>query len=214
VALKTIRQDHSGDGTALRRFKQEVQLARRVTSPYVCRIHELFMLPENAPNRVTTFLTMELLEGSTLAARMEQGPLPWIEAEPIAMELCQGLEALHAVGLVHRDFKPGNAMLARRGNVTQAVVMDLGLALRPDEPLDDGSKLTMPGGIVGTPVYMAPEQATGGPLDHRSDLFSFGIVLSEMLTGRHPFRLLRWPPWLPSSTIRPIWACLDPRHFR
>jgi serine/threonine protein kinase len=98
VALKTIRQDHSGDGTALRRFKQEVQLARRVTSPYVCRIHELFMLPENAPNRVTTFLTMELLEGSTLAARMEQGPLPWIEAEPIAME-----------------FMPGSRSIARRG---------------------------------------------------------------------------------------------------
>jgi tetratricopeptide (TPR) repeat protein len=188
VALKTIRQDHSGDGTALRRFKQEVQLARRVTSPYVCRIHELFMLPENGPHRVTTFLTMELLEGSTLAGRMQQGPLPWSEAEPIAMELCQGLEALHAVGLVHRDFKPGNAMLAQRGNVTQAVVMDLGLALRPDEPTHGDSKLTMPGGIVGTPVYMAPEQATGGPLDHRSDLFSFGIVLSEMLTGRHPFR--------------------------
>src|SRR5271170_1009162 len=121
VALKTIRRDLLGDRAVLRRFKQEVQLARQVTSPYVCRIHELFRLPEGGQHRVAAFLTMELLEGTTLAKRIEQGPLPWSEGEPIAIELCQGLEALHSVGLVHRDFKPANAMLARRGNLTQAV---------------------------------------------------------------------------------------------
>ena len=117
VALKTIRHDLLGDRAVLRRFKQEVQLTRQVTSPYVCRIHELFILPGGGQQRVAAFLTMELLAGTTLAKRIEQGPLPWGEAEPIALELCQGLEALHQVGLVHRDFKPANAMLTRRGNL-------------------------------------------------------------------------------------------------
>jgi len=187
VAFKTIRHDQLGDPAVLRRFKREVQLARQVTSPYVCRIHELFMLPGEVPQRVAAFLTMELLEGTTLTRRIAQGPLPWSEAEPIAIELCQGLEALHAVGLVHRDFKPGNAMLARRGNATQAVVMDLGLALRPEESLQGRTELTLPGSIVGTPVYMAPEQFEGAKVSAATDIYALGLVLYEMTTGRRPF---------------------------
>ena len=187
VALKTIRRDLIGDRAALRRFKQEVQLARKVTSPYVCRIHELFTLPDNGQHRVAAFLTMELLEGATLAKRIEQGPLPWREAEPIFVELCQGLEALHAVGLVHRDFKPGNAMLAKRGNVMQAVVMDFGLALRSEESLHGRQKLTGTGGIIGTPGYMAPEQFEGGTVSPATDIYTLGMVLYEMVTGKRPF---------------------------
>ncbi len=186
VALKTIRRDMFGDHALLQRFKQEVQLARQVTSPYVCRIHELFMIPDDGPHRVAAFLTMELLEGTTLAKRIEQGPLPWNEAERIAIELCQGLEALHAAGLVHRDFKPGNAMLAKRGNVTQAVVMDLGLALRPGDS-HARPKLTLTGGIVGTPGYMAPEQFEGTKVSAATDVYSLGLVLYEMTTGKRPF---------------------------
>jgi tetratricopeptide (TPR) repeat protein len=186
VALKTIRRDMFGDRALLQRFKQEVQLARQVTSPYVCRIHELFMVPDDGPRRVAAFLTMELLEGTTLARRIEQGPLPWNEAERIAVELCQGLEALHAAGLVHRDFKPGNAMLAKRGNVTQAVVMDLGLALRPEDS-HARPKLTLTGGIVGTPGYMAPEQFEGAKVSAATDVYSLGLVLYEMTTGKRPF---------------------------
>jgi Tfp pilus assembly protein PilF len=189
VALKTIRRDMFGDPALLRRFKQEVQLARQVTSPYVCRIHELFMLPTDGP-RVAAFLTMELLEGTTLAKRIAQGLLPWSEAEPIAIELCQGLEALHAVGLVHRDFKPGNAMLARRGNVTKGVVMDLGLALRPEDSQHGRPKLTLTGGIVGTPGYMAPEQFEGTTVSAATDVYALGLVLYEMLTGKRPFEAL------------------------
>jgi len=187
VALKTIRRDLLGDRGVLRRFKQEVQLARQVTSPYICRIHELFMLPDGGKHSVAAFLTMELLDGTTLAKRIEQGPLPWTEAEPIAIELCQGLEALHSVGLVHRDFKPANAMLAKRGNLTQAVVMDLGLALRPEESLQGQPKLTLTGGIVGTPGYMAPEQFEGSKVSAATDIYALGLVLYEMTTGKRPF---------------------------
>ncbi len=187
VALKTMRRDLLGDRAVLRRFKQEVHLARQATSPYVCRIHELFMLPDDGQQRVAAFLTMELLDGVTLASRIEQGPLPWSEAEPVALELCQGLEALHMVGLVHRDFKPANAMLTRRGGMTQAVVMDLGLALRPEESAHGQSRLTLAGSIVGTPLYMAPEQFEGGKVSAATDIYALGLVLYEMTTGKRPF---------------------------
>jgi len=226
VALKTIRRQLLGDQAVLRRFKQEVQLARQVTSPYVCRIHELFVLADRDHDHVAAFLTMELLEGMTLAKRIEQGPVPWVEAEPIAIELCQGLEALHSIGLVHRDFKPGNAMLARRGNVTQAVVMDLGLALRPDESLHGHPKLTLAGHIVGTPGYMAPEQFEGATVSAATDIYALGLVLYEMTTGRPPFeastplaaavmRAKRPPaassiqPGLPRRLDRVIEKCLE-----
>jgi eukaryotic-like serine/threonine-protein kinase len=182
VALKTIRSDLIGDAATLRRFKQEVHLARQVTSPYVCRIHELFMLPDTGPQLVAAFLTMELLAGVTLARRIAQGPLPWSEAEPIALKLCQGLEALHAVGLVHRDFKPANVMLTRRGTETHAVVMDFGLALRHEEP-----RMTVTVSIAGTPGYMAPEQVEGGRVSPATDIYALGLVLCEMVTGKRPF---------------------------
>jgi tetratricopeptide (TPR) repeat protein len=226
VALKTIRHELLGDDAVLRRFKQEVLLARQVTSPYVCRIHELFTLPDSGQRRVAAFLTMELLEGMTLAQRIEQGPLPWSEAEPIAIELCQGLDALHKVGLVHRDFKPGNAMLAKRGNVTQAVVMDLGLALRPEESIEGQSKLTQSGGIIGTPGYMAQEQFGGMRLSAATDIYALGLVLYEMTTGQRAFeaatplamavkRAKRPPavssirPGLPRRLDRIIQKCLE-----
>ena len=226
VALKTVRRDLIGDRAVLRRFKQEVQLARQVSSPYVCRIHELFMLPGDGQHRAGAFLTMELLAGVTLARRIEQGPLPWSEAEPIAIKLCQGLEALHAVGLVHRDFKPANVMLTRRGAVTQAVVMDFGLALRPEESLHGRQKLTVTGGIVGTPGYMAPEQFEGGKVSPATDVYALGLVLYEMVTGKRPFeastplgaavKRAKRPvaasslqPGLPSRVDRVIEKCLE-----
>ena len=226
VALKTIRRDLVGDRAVLRRFKQEVQLARQVISPHVCRIYELFLFPESRPRRLAAFLTMELLDGVTLAKRIEQSPLPWSEAEPIAIELCQGLEALHKLGLVHRDFKPGNAMLAKRGNMRQAVLMDLGLALRSDEPLQDRSKLTKAGAIVGTPGYMAPEQFEGAKVSAATDIYALGLVLYEMTTGKRPFeastplaaavRRARRPPaassiqpGLPRRLDRVIEKCLE-----
>jgi tetratricopeptide (TPR) repeat protein len=207
VALKTVRRDLIGDRGLLRRFKQEVQLGKQVTSPYVCRIHELFMLPEKGHHGVAAFLTMELLKGTTLAKRIKQGPLPWTEAEPTAIELCHGLDAIHAAGMVHRDFKPGNVMLARRGNVTQAVVTDFGLALRPEE----SPHLTRTGGIVGAPAYMPPEQFQGRKVSPATDVYALGLVLYEMATGKRPFEQetpldaadRRAEPFPPASSVRP-----------
>lgn len=186
IALKTIRRDLAGDPAVLRRFKQEVLLARQVTSPFVCRIHELFTLPDTGQHGVAAFLTMELLAGATLAKRIELGILPWSEAEPIVTKLCHGLDALHAIGLVHRDFKPANAMLFRRGDVTHALIMDFGLALRPDESRYGQQRMTRSGGIIGTPGYMAPEQREkGARLSPATDVYALGLVIYEMLTGEH-----------------------------
>jgi tetratricopeptide (TPR) repeat protein len=190
VAIKTVRADLRSD-RSLQRFKQEVQLARMVTSPYVCRIHEFFTLPAENDRPAIAFLTMEFLEGATLADRIaDQGPLPWRDAESIALQLCQGIEAIHSAGIIHRDLKSRNVMLTTHNGAPRAVVMDLGLARRPE--LDDGLRkhpapLTLAGTIMGTPDYMAPEQFEGGPVTPATDIYAFGVVLYEMVTGKLPF---------------------------
>jgi tetratricopeptide (TPR) repeat protein len=186
VALKTIREDIRGDGSLLQRFKQEVQLARLITSPYVCRIHELFTLPPEGNHPAIAFLTMEFLEGASLADRIASpGPLPWREAELIALQLCQGLEAIHNAGVIHRDFKSRNVMLSTHSGAPRAVVMDLGLARHAREDL---APLTLAGAIMGTPGYMAPEQFEGGPVSPATDIYAFGVMLYEMVTGKLPFK--------------------------
>lgn len=191
VALKTIRKDVSGDSSLLRRFKREVQLARMVTSPFVCRIHEFFTLPEEEDRPAIAFLTMEFLEGTTLADRIaREGPVPWPDAEAIALQLCQGLEAIHSAGIIHRDFKSRNLMLTTHDGAFRAVVMDLGLAHRSEifeTPRKDRTPLTLSGTIMGTPNYMAPEQFEGGAVRAATDIYAFGVVLYEMVTGKLPF---------------------------
>ncbi len=201
--------------SSLLRFRQEVQLARMVTSPYVCRIHELFTLPSQGNRAGIAFLTMECLQGETLAERIgQQGPLPWRDAEAIALQLCEGLEAIHKAGVIHRDFKSRNIMLTMRNGAIRAVVMDLGLAHRPylDETLTKGrSPITLAGTVMGTPDYMAPEQFEGAAVTPATDIYAFGVVLYEMVTGRLPFeaptpmaaavRRAKSPP--PASSIQP-----------
>ena len=190
VALKTVRDDVRSD-RSLRRFKQEVQLARMVTNPYVCRIHEFFTLPAIGGRAGMAFLTMELVDGVTLADRIaEQGPLPWPDVESIALQLCQGLQSIHTAGIIHRDFKSRNVMLTTHNGAPRAVVMDLGLAYRPEHdhtPGKDPVPLTLAGTIMGTPNYMAPEQFEGDAVTAATDIYAFGVVLYEMVTGRLPF---------------------------
>ncbi len=189
VALKTIRTDLVGNPRMLARFRQEVQLARKVTSTNVCRIHELFLLPAGARRGAAAFLTMELLGGVTLAERIDrEGALPFPEAEAAALQLCTGVQAIHDAGVIHRDIKSRNVMLVPRKGTVQAVVMDLGLARDSAIGPDAETGLTMPGAIMGTPQYMAPEQFEGTDATAATDVYALGVLLYEMVTGKRPFQ--------------------------
>ena len=119
VALKTIRHGIASSSDAFERFRQEVQLARRVSGPQVCRIHELYLLPASAGFKATAFLTMEYLDGITLFEKMQRdGPLPWKEARNIALEICEGLRLIHEKGIIHRDLKTSNIMLCKAGGIS------------------------------------------------------------------------------------------------
>jgi eukaryotic-like serine/threonine-protein kinase len=188
IALKTIRPDIAGDEAALSRFKKEVQLARRVTGPNVCRIHELFLASSDSTEECFAFLTMELLEGVTLSERIrEQGPVPWRQAEAITSDICSGLSAIHSAGIVHRDLKSRNIMLAKRDGIERAVLMDFGLAHELYPAITGETGLSRPGVICGTPEYMAPEQFEGKQVSPATDVYALGVVLYELVTGEHPF---------------------------
>jgi serine/threonine protein kinase/tetratricopeptide (TPR) repeat protein len=189
VALKTIRPGMAASWEHLSRFKKEVKLARKVSSPHVCRIHELHLKPGTAEESQNAFLTMEFLDGTTLADRIrEQGPLPWREAQTVAMELCWGLQCIHEAGVIHRDIKGRNIMLARRDGKACTVLMDFGIARQLSQHTGDSSTdLTQGGAIVGTPEYMAPEQFEGKEVSPATDIYALGIIFHEALTGKHPF---------------------------
>jgi len=195
IALKTVRREIALSPGAFERFRQEVLLARKITGPQVCRIHEMFLLPPSDGHEATVFLTMEYLDGVTLASRLaKDGPLPWKEALPAALDLCEGLRLIHAEGIIHRDFKCGNIMLCAHGKGVRTVLMDFGLAQdfeagnsgsRNKSIYSDGAAIAPR--IVGTPEYMAPEQFEGGAVSPATDIYSLGIVLYEMVTGVHPY---------------------------
>ncbi|HEX3551834.1 MAG TPA: tetratricopeptide repeat protein [Thermoanaerobaculia bacterium] len=196
VALKTVRWEAAQDAVAVERFRREIQLARKVTHPNVCRIFDVSHHREAGSAEATIFLTMELLPGETLSQRLRRaGSMLPGEALEIARQIAEALDAAHRVGVVHRDLKPGNVVLVEgRGAVAgrgpRAVVTDFGLA-RLDSGAEPaaGQALTLTGaaGVVGTPAYLAPEQVDGGEITAAADVFAFGIVLYEMLTGTVPF---------------------------
>ncbi|MEO8383201.1 MAG: protein kinase [Acidobacteriota bacterium] len=185
VALKIIRPGFAWSPRVLARFRREIQLARRVTHPNVCRIYDVARDAE----RKLSFVSMELLHGRTLSARLrEGGRMSIAEALPIARQMAAGLDAAHAASIVHRDFKSANVMLVPAGNTTRAVVTDFGLAHETGADGDrQASRLTDTGTLIGTPDYMAPEQLEDGPLTPATDVYALGIVLFEMMTGRLPF---------------------------
>lgn len=186
IALKTIRANLL-ENPDLARFRKEVQLARRVSSPYVCRIHEMFVSDAAAAGQPRAFLTMEFLEGVTLADRIrESGPMPWPEAQGFAVELCRALGSIHEAGIVHRDVKSRNIMLVPRRGTTSAVLMDFGIAGELAAHGDLSTTSLTGHAILGTPGYMAPEQMQGQKPGPAADIYALGIVLHEMVTGRHP----------------------------
>src|SRR5688572_6361206 len=154
------------------RFLREAQAAASLNHPSICTIHEI--------DEEHGFLSMEFIEGLSVKEKIEIRPLPLEEALNIAMQACTGLQAAHDRGIVHRDIKPANLMLTAQGQVK---IMDFGLA-----QVGDSTRITKTGTSLGTPAYMSPEQAKGDAVDRRTDIWSLGVVLYEMIVGRLPFR--------------------------
>jgi serine/threonine protein kinase len=181
VALKFLPQELAGDQEASRRLQREAETIALLNHPNICTIYEI---EEHEGSR---FIAMERVDGTNLKLHMTRKTLTDGEIVGIARQVAVALQAAHESGVVHRDIKPGNIMIATSGQVK---VLDFGLARRfrmPDtgEVLLHGS--TIPGRPLGTANYMAPERIMQGPLDPRSDLFSLGVVMYEMATGRLPF---------------------------
>ena len=177
VALKTLRPDAVGDAKLERRFVQELLLARDVNHPNVCPIFDLFDC--EGPNGPIRFVTMKLIEGETLRQMLDRtGPLPVATALSLAGQIGAGLGAAHAKGVVHGDLKPANVMVASGAKGLEASITDFGLARRWS--LDSQTQATIAG---GTPAYMSPEQAAGKRPTPASDIYSFGLILKELITG-------------------------------
>jgi dienelactone hydrolase/predicted Ser/Thr protein kinase len=185
VALKFLPAEMQQDATARKRFLREAQSVAALDHPYICSIHEV------RESDGKDFIVMEYVDGQTLRDKLAQGPLPIEEALKIASEVAEALEAAHGKGIVHRDIKPANIMLTKTGH---AKVMDFGLAkqLIPSGGIESQEQtitaLTRNESTVGTLAYMSPEQLRGETVDPGSDVFSFGIVLYELLAGVHPFK--------------------------
>jgi serine/threonine-protein kinase len=177
VAVKLLRTDLLRKPGAQERFADEIRMARRVTHVNVCRVFEVGVDGERV------FYTMELHPGETLAARLRRdGALEPDAIRPIAAQILAGIGAAHAANVVHADLKPSNVLLEPKGRV---LVTDFGLAMPCCATL--GCRCDMPH-LVGTPAYMAPEQVTGGTILDGTDLFAFGVILHEMITGELPWR--------------------------
>ena len=175
VAIKVIQPELANSPEMLKRFKQELILARQVTHRNVVRIFDI------GEADGMKFITMEFIEGRDLKSTIvNRGKLPTEEAVNIIRQICQALDAAHSEGVMHRDLKPQNIMIDNNGRV---VVMDFGIAHSKDLP-----SMTMTGALVGTPEYMSPEQVRNERCDQRSDIYSLGAMLYEMLTSIVPFQ--------------------------
>src|SRR5215813_4757119 len=190
IALEVVNEALAGDPELLRRFEQEARLAGSLNHPNLVAVYD-FGIHEGAPYFIT-----ELLKGESLRQRLSRGRIPVDTALEWGAQLAQGLAAAHAQGVVHRDVKPENVFVTSDGHVK---LLDFGIAKLVeasraegphgllDETVTPVSEPTRTGAIIGTPAYMSPEQVRGEPVDARTDIFSLGTVLYEMLSGRRPF---------------------------
>jgi serine/threonine-protein kinase len=213
--LKTLLADERLDPDALKRFEREATAASALGHPGIIAVHDF-----NRDAGGTRYLVMDLLEGETLEQRLRRlGSLPWPAAQRIALEIGSALVVAHGAGLLHRDLKPANIFLARSTGAEgeRAVLLDFGLV----KPLDpNAATLTASGAALGTPLYMAPEQARGEACDVRTDIHGLGMVIFEMVAGVTPYhdktlpnviaRLLTTPAPAPSTVAKsPVPPGLD-----
>jgi eukaryotic-like serine/threonine-protein kinase len=179
VALKLLRRELASDAQAVERFRREARTTSTLGHPNVVHVIDFGHAADGS-----LYLAMEWLSGETLAARLEEGPLPQDLALEVIEQVCDGLAAAHAAGVVHRDMKPANVFLAHDGRgALVAKVLDFGIA----KLAMTDSSLTRTGTFVGTPDYIAPEQALGEEVDGRADVYSVGVMLYQLLTGTVPF---------------------------
>ncbi|HEY6141600.1 MAG TPA: WD40 repeat domain-containing serine/threonine protein kinase [Thermoanaerobaculia bacterium] len=181
VAVKVLPRDCAKDSELLKRLEREARAIGQLNHPNVVAVYDV------GSEDGVEYIVMELLEGETLGTKLRDGRLPLRKALEYATQIARGLAAAHEKNIVHRDLKPDNVFITRDGRVK---ILDFGLAhqLRGEHELGQGSsRLTLPGMVVGTVAYMSPEQARGQVVDRRTDIFSFGVVLYEMLSGKTPF---------------------------
>ena len=224
VAVKVLSGAGALDPAARDRFTREAHAIAALNHPHICVLHDIgsASVPETGGGIALDYLVMEYLDGETLAHRLRIGPLPLDQALDVGAQVADALAKAHRHGIVHRDLKPGNIMLTKSGGELQAKLLDFGLAKLRSQAAKAGLALsalpteapaTTPGTVLGTVPYMAPEQLEGREVDARTDLFAFGAVLYEMLTGRGAFTgasaasiisaiMSSDPP--PLSTLQPV----------
>ena len=174
MALKVLKPEIASDRATIERFKNELKLARKIAHRNVCKMYDL-----NEEKEIP-YITMEYVKGEDLKSLIQtKGKLSIDEAVGIAMQVCKGLAEAHDLGIIHRDLKPQNIMIDKKDT---AKIMDFGIARSTEAP-----GVTQTGMILGTPDYMSPEQVEGEEADQRSDLYSVGVILFEMTTGKLPF---------------------------
>jgi len=188
VALKVLPDSFAHDADRLRRFEQEARAVAALNHPNLLAIHDI------GEQNGTRFIVSELLEGQSLRAELDSGPLPQRKASDYAAQIAQGLAAAHEKNIVHRDLKPENIFITREGRIK---ILDFGLAKfapAKSETRHESAGLTLTsspteaGMVMGTAGYMAPEQVRGAAIDSRTDIFAFGVVLYEMVSGKRAFR--------------------------